>query len=310
MSYIKKIVEYNEVIDILNNNFIGEPENLEIVNSGNIKAVYYFKHINKEYVIKFSNTINEFKVEKYLYELFEIQGIQTNEIINIGSFKNLYYIISEKIRGITLNELNEEQVYNVLPHLVDKISNIHFADISESSGYGWINENGNGTYESLTEYVIDFFDKEQKGFWKDWYELFEDSSLNYNSFNSLYKEMVSLLKYCEDKRYIVHGDFHFGNIITDISKVTGVIDWGNVMYGDFIFDIGTIHMQFPKYNIDKLFREYYKNKKINISNYEERFICNSLIKGLDALRFSGKMGWKNSCISIERYLFDLLNEKY
>jgi len=117
--------------------------------------------------------------------------------------------------------------------------------------------------------------------------------------------MMKLIYYCEGRRYIVHGDFHFGNILCQDNKVTGIIDWGNVMYGDFVFDIATIHMQFPKYNMYKLFKDYYKEQGIVVENFEERFVCASLCKGLDALRFSAKLGRRESCEAILRYLENL-----
>jgi len=305
MVNIKKQVAVNEVLEVLYGCFGEDIKKLEEVKGGNLKAVYFFNYDHKDYVIKFSIEDTEFKKESYLYKILNDKDVPMARIVKVGQYKNYFYSISTKITGEALISLNEKQAYEALPSLISNISKVHFADVSRTKGYGWLNEKGNGIYNSWSEYLHGFFQKEQIGFWKDWYELFETSFLDNKIFNELYNEMLRLSNYCEGRRHIVHGDFHFGNVISNENIITGIIDWGNVMYGDFIFDVATMHMQFPKYNIVEVFKEHYKDNNILIPSFRERFLCCSLCKGLDALRFFAKLGDRGSCDSIVKYLYNL-----
>ncbi|WBW99778.1 aminoglycoside phosphotransferase family protein [Oceanirhabdus sp. W0125-5] len=290
--------------------YFGEKvEALEVSSGGNLKQVYFFKYLDKKYVIRFSNIKDEFEVERFLHEKYAHQGLAIPRIIEVGILNNTFFSISEQAVGCTINTLDNSQFSTVIPSLIEAITKMHSVNLGDVKGYGWIDSSGNGLYESWYEYLVTFFKKEQNGFWNGWYDLFENSFLEYDVFQEIYEKMLQLSKYCESERYLIHGDCHFGNIISNTNLVTGIIDWGNVMYGDFIFDIATIHMQFqsPKFNMKMLFQEYYESKGISVPNFRERFLCATYCKGLDSLRFFAKLGRKKSYDSVKDYLLSLDN---
>ncbi|MCM1988222.1 phosphotransferase family protein [Oceanirhabdus seepicola] len=307
MLNIKPEINIVQVDNLLEKYFGSKVQGLQAVVEGNLKQVYLFNHSDKYYVIRFSKRKEEFEVERFLYEKFEHQGLSIPKILEIGSLQNTFFSISEQAIGKTINTLSANELYVIMPNLIESITKMHSVDLGNYKGYGWINPSGNGLYDSWYEYLVAFFKKDQDGFWKDWYDLFENSFLEYDVFQELYEKMLQLSQYCESERYLIHGDCHFGNIISDTNKVTGIIDWGNVMYGDYIFDIATLHMQFqsPKYNLLKMFEEYYEAKGINVPNFRERFLCATYCKGLDSLRFFTKLGRKKSYDSVKDYLISL-----
>lgn len=306
---MKGKLSLDEVLLVIQKVLGSEVEELEAVQSGNIKSLYFYKYRGRDYVIRFSREDKEFKIQNYLYTVLKRRNVPVVEVINIGKYKDLYYSISPKIQGVSLNTIDSVQLQSILPELVKTLYEIHSTDINQTKGYGWLEQEGNGPYSTWREHLEKHFQKEQQGFWSNWYDLFKESFLDYHTFYALYQEMLDLSKYCEGSRYLVHGDFHFGNILTDKERVTGIIDWGNVMYGDFLFDIATIHMQFPQFQIPNLYKEHYKSQSIQVKNFDERFLCVSLCKGLDSLRFSAKLGRQASYNSILNYLISLVRGK-
>ena len=41
----------------------------------------------------------------------------------------------------------------------------------------------------------------------------------------------------EIKPYLLHGDYGFDNVLVDQGKISGVLDWANAKYGDFLYDV-------------------------------------------------------------------------
>ncbi len=139
-----------------------------------------------------------------------------------------------------------------------------------------------------------FFLKEQSGFWEGWYSLFEHSFLERDVFEHLYAIMMDLAKCSPGERYLVHGDFHLGNMLTDGRTVTGIVDWEMAMYGDFVFDLATQHLWTPQLQIPQMVRDVWTSEGREIPKFEERLRCALLFKGLDGLRFYAKKGDRNA----------------
>ncbi|QAA33463.1 phosphotransferase family protein [Clostridium manihotivorum] len=265
-------------------------DNIKEASSGKIKRVYFFNFQNKEYVICFAKDNTEFEVESYLQDRFDKAKIPSPKVLNKGCYKDYYYAISEKLYGIPICDLDKEEVESSLPSIMDTLKNIHSIDISSTLGYGWLNSNKNGQFKTFEEFLRHFFSKEIQGFWKDWYELFEKSFLDYEVFMELYRKMIKLAPYCEGKRYLVHSDFHYNNVLVSNSKVTGVIDWGGVSYLDYFFDISKIVLEFSEHDLFNRFCEFYKQNDFDVSHARERFLCATICHSLDGMRFYAKLG--------------------
>lgn len=302
MSSFKPQLNISDVNNLLTDYFGCEIQDLKPVAEGQIKQVFFFQNEGHHYVIRFSDNMEGFQVERYLYKQFASQGVLIPRIILIGSFQYYYFSISERAMTSTLMGYKPDKISLQLPDIIDFVTKIHRSDISHTTGYGWLHPSGNGNYSIWEDYIEAFFSENQVGFWKDWYELFESTFLDRNIFQKLYNKMMMLSKYSSNQRFLVHGDCHFGNIVSDGSKITGIIDWGNVVYGDFLQDIANMHMWHSQFDFPKLFQKHYETLGISIPNFEERFICVTFLEGLDALRFFAKQGNQSGYEFILNYL--------
>jgi aminoglycoside phosphotransferase (APT) family kinase protein len=43
-----------------------------------------------------------------------------------------------------------------------------------------------------------------------------------------------------DVRHLVHADLFNHNVLVDSTRISGVIDWGCSLYGDFVFDLAML----------------------------------------------------------------------
>ena len=287
---MKPDLDIDEVLVLLRTVVRSNIYDIKEASTGKIKKVYFFKAENNEYVIRFSKDNTEFEIESYLQDRFEKAKIPSPKVLNKGCYKDYNYAISEKLYGTQLCDLDKEEVESSLPSIMDTLKNIDSIDISFTLGYGWLNSNKNGQFKTFEEFLRNFFSKEIQGFWKDWYELFENSFLEREVFMELYKKMIKLAPYCEGKRYLVHSDFHYNNVLVSDSKVSGVIDWGGVSYLDYFFDISKIVLEFSKHDLFNRFCEFYKQNDFDVSHAKERFLCATICHSLDGMRFYAKLG--------------------
>ncbi|GFP75563.1 phosphotransferase family protein [Clostridium fungisolvens] len=305
---VKPHMNYDEVIKLLEE-LLEEPiEKIEEAPTGKVKKVYFFQYKDKEYVIRFSDDDMEFKFEKYLQETLRGKKFPLPKFLSCGIYNNLYYAISEKVAGNSIHTLDEKELKAVMPSVIETLIKLHSIDITAYEGYGWLDYKMKGTFNIFFEFLQSFFSKDQEGFWQGWYELFSESFLDYNVFNALYERMMELAKFCEGRRYLTHSDFHYSNIIINNSEIAGVIDWGKVSYCDYIFDIATLILEFPDYNLLEKFHTFYKESNFDTSNFTERFLCAAICNSLDGMRFWAKFGRQEAYKSILDNILMILNK--
>jgi hygromycin-B 4-O-kinase len=100
--------------------------------------------------------------------------------------------------------------------------------------------------------------------------------------------MESLLNSCPQERYLVHGDYGFGNLLAANGQVTAVLDWLNARYGDFLYDVAWLDFWDSGRGYRDRFRARYAEQDIDIPNYESRLLCYQCCIALDGLRFFAK----------------------
>ena len=206
---------------------------VQAIEVGELSKVFSYNDQGKGYVIHFNSIGDGFEKVQYVYKNFSSQGLPIPNISEIGHVGDLNFSISEKAPGQVLVGLSESEIKQVLPDLVKKFTKITGVQVDQSKGYGWIGSTGDGSYSSWTAFIDSFFQEEQTGFWHNWHELFKTSFLEQDVFERLYTIMIDLAERSPQETYLVHGDFHLGNMLTDGSNITAIVDWEMALYGDF-----------------------------------------------------------------------------
>ncbi|MBP1966799.1 phosphotransferase family protein [Paenibacillus aceris] len=278
------------------------------IDQGEVSKVFSYNLLDEEFIIHFNSGREGFVREQYVHEKFSPQGIPVPRVVEIGRANEaLCFSIAEKVPGRTIISYPEAEIKQILPDLVQQFTKMNEAKLGQTKGYGWIQPSGDGSHESWPEFLASFFREEQTGFWHGWYALFEESFLERDVFQRLYGIMMELSTYSPQQRYLVHGDFHLGNMLTDGHSVTGIVDWEMAFYGDFVFDLATQHLWTPQLQFPELVRSTWAVEGWDISYFEERLRCALLFKGIDGLRFYAKKGDRNAYDSVKTELLRLVD---
>lgn len=305
--YKKPTLEIPEVEVVLSQYFGSDVTGVTLLKGGNLSTVFSFSMSDKEYVIKFSDLAGSFETERFIATLLSSQGIPFPLCLGLGNFKSLNYLISEKIGGHNLASCSLEQQRHMLPELIQILTRMNHVELGKTTGYGMINSNGNGAYNSWKEYVIASNAEDQAGtFWEGWYSLFETSCLEKDVFDECYHRLLAYCTYSEPHRYFIHGDFHQWNILSDGQRITGIID-SNCKYGDFLVDLATLDWHMKKLDVIQEYQNYQQQTGIVIPDFKERLIGARYYNGLIGLRFYAKMGWNDAYLQLRNELLSLVN---
>lgn len=201
----------------------------------------------------------------------------------------LSYAICDRAPGEHMGDLQEADRRHLVPAAVKAIDAISLIDISDTSGYGWFDGEGNGKYEMWYDCIAaqahpnggdNFFGRHRK--WFD--EGFLEADV-FQHFSDRMIELVALNPIVE--RSVVHIDFGFDNTLVVADEVSAVLDWDNSIIGDHLYDGARTDLYLPELDIKQLFVDRYVRTGRDVPGIDERWLCCQLHIGLEALRWYG-----------------------
>ena len=120
--------------------------------------------------------------------------------------------------------------------------------------------------------------------------------------------MLALSDACPEDPFLLHGGPGHGNVIVHEGKITGVIDWLDAQYGDFVHDIAALDLWVPEIDFAGRFERYYAAQGITVPAYTERLLCYECHISLDAFRFFAKARNEPSYWWTRQRILSLLGE--
>ena len=187
--------------------------------------------------------------------------------------------------------MSDEDYRQLIPAEIETLDAIHQINIDDTKDYGLFNEEGEGLYPSWPVFLLNVAEEEaEDSYYGKWHQLFNETFLDQELFDHVYEQMAALLEYCPAERFLVHGDWGFGNALAEDGEFTAVLDWANAMYGDFVYDIARLDLYTPGLEFPSRFQKYYQDRNRSIPHYKKRLVCYQCHISLDAQRWYAKSG--------------------
>lgn len=265
---------------------------------GEWSQTFFFTQSNQEYVVRFNKDRRDFDKDKLAYRLAH-NNLPIPKIFEIGEAFGGYYAISKRIPGEFIDKLDLKAMNSLTPEIVKMFDALRRVDLSSTQGFGNWNAQGVGSDSSWQEFLLSITKPNYNQHLQGWRDNLKRFKPGLEGFTSISEKFKTLVLNCPEERYLIHSDLLHYNLLVKDSKISGMIDWGNSLFGDFLYDIAWFafwqfwYPSMKKINFEELMYEHLTDQGVNLANYEERLQCYKYHIAMDSIIYSAyKENWK------------------
>ena len=301
------------VLTLLNDALGLEIETVESLRSGAWSAAFAFADGQEEWVIRFSHHEDDFDRDAHAHR-FASPRLPIPQVAHRGVMEDVSYAVSQRIRGRYIDELTGEGFRRTLPSLLVALDALRSADTSSYTGYGTWNSAGNGAQSSWPGSLRASLEDspEQRG--GPWRPRLETSPTGAAALDRDLLVLERMLKDMPNLRHVVHSDLLNYNAFVDHHRLTGVIDWGCAMYGDFVYELAWFEFWSPWYpqwqGIDIAAKacDFFLERGADLHDYRERLLCYQLHIGLAHQAYNASIGRWDALADVTRHTAAIADE--
>lgn len=306
-------ISNTQVLTLLNDTLGLGVDTVEPLRSGAWSAAFAFTKGDEKWVIRFSNHEDDFDRDAYAYR-FASDDLPVPQTTHRGDMDSVSYAVSQRMHGNFIDELGGEEYRRTLPSLLAMLDALRTADVSSSTGHGGWDTEGNGTHASwpahLRATLEDTADQRVGG----WRPRLEASPTGATAFDRDLLVLERLLKDMPNLRHVVHSDLLNYNTFVSNHRVSGVIDWGCAMYGDFVYELAWFKFWSPWYpqwkhvDVAAEARRFFADRGADLEDYRERLLCYQLHIGLSHQAYNAAIGHWDDLADVTRHTAAVADE--
>jgi hygromycin-B 4-O-kinase len=256
---------------------------------GEWSRAYAFSHDAREYIVRFSALDEDFRKDRLALR-FAAPSLPIPAIIEIGETDGGFYAISERVPGGFLDDLNGTGMRAMLPSLFAALDAMREKDLADTTGYGIWGADGHAPHPTWRTALLDIAHDRPGDRIHGWWERLAASPVG-SAFDDAYAQLRALSEHGPEERHLIHSDLLNFNVLVEDGRITGVIDWGCAMYGDFLYDLAWFAFWAPWYpawrGIDFVAtaRQHYADTGIAVPNFAQRLTCCQIHIGLAGMAY-------------------------
>ena len=273
---------------------------------GEWSKAYAFRRAGADYVIRFSALEEDFRKDA-LAARYASPHLPIPRVLEIGEAYGGFYCVSERAPGTHIDAVDGDHMRRLLPSLFAMLDAARLVDLSQTSGYGGFDAAGNAPDPTWRANLLQIGSESASGRSRGWRELLAGSPIGTAPFEAGLKRLQTLVERCPEQRSLVHGDLLHFNVLVEDDRITGVVDWGCGIYGDFLYDVAWFAYYAPWYpawrGIDFVAEaaRHYQAIGLHVPHYEDRLRCYQLRIGLDDLKWNaGTQNWPQFAATADR----------
>jgi hygromycin-B 4-O-kinase len=264
---------------------------VEAIAGGEWSQAFAFRADERDYVVRFGAFRDDYEKDRVAFR-YEGPDLPIPEVLGVGDAFGGGYALSTRVYGQALDTLDEAGYRQALPSVFRMLNAMRTADVSWTTGYGMWEPQGSAPYGSWREMLLDVQHDREGSRTHGWWELLSSAPRAAEAFRAGYRVLEALAAGCPEERHLIHSDIVGDNVRVLRGKVTGVVDWGNAMYGDFLYDLARLDFWRPWYpeleGVDVLgeAERYFRSVGVMLPDFAERVRCCEVHIGLDAQAYN------------------------
>lgn len=265
------------------------------IGGGAWSKAYAFRRDGAHHIARFGGYPEDFAKDR-LAGRYASADLPIPAVTEIGPALGGFYAISERAFGGFVDHLDGERMRATLPSLFAALDAARRADLSATTGYGAWDATGAAPYPSWRASLLAIAADGPGGRGAGWRRRLEASATGAGRFDEAFDHLRALAAFSPEERHLIHSDLLHFNVLVAGDRISAVFDWGNSLYGDFLYDPAWFAFWSPWYpawrGID--FREeaarHYAAIGLEVPHFDERFRCCQVHIGLDGQRYQAFVG--------------------
>ena len=302
------IVDPDRAEAFLASRFGGQASSILPIGKGVWSKAFAFRRQGQDYVVRFGAHWDDFAKDR-LAAHYASPDLPIPRVVEMGEALGAYYAISERVFGGYIDEVDGAQMQALLPSLFAALDAMRLTDISTTTGYGGWGADGTAVYPSWREALLDVANDRPRDRIHGWRERLEASLVGVGPFDEAYRLLLALADCIPEERHLIHSDLLHYNVLVEGDRITGVLDWGCGLYGDFLYDLAWLCFWQPWYpaweGIDFQAEAMRHHAAIGLEapNFEERLRCCQIHIGLGSQAYQAYAGeWGDLQATAQRTL--------
>jgi hygromycin-B 4-O-kinase len=268
---------------------------LVAIAGGEWSQAYALALDGREVVVRFGSYGEDFAKDAVMGQLGGA-WLPIPRVIEVGETPWGFFAVSERAHGVALDSLDGEAMSRAFPSLLEALDAMTSLRVTGATGFGLWRPDGAAPHATWRDALLDIGIDDDNRRTRGWRGMLARSPDAVAAFDRAFDELARLSEALPDARQVIHADLLHDNVLVDGGRVAAVLDWGNSLFGDHLYDSAWLLYWWSWYpawsGIDLAveLERFWSRRGGMPADYDARLRCYQIHVGLGALAYNAFAG--------------------
>jgi hygromycin-B 4-O-kinase len=261
---------------------------LRLLGAGEWSHAYAFTLDDQDAVIRFGRHGEDFLKDQVM-AAYSSPDLPIPAVRETGRAAEGYFAVSDRAPGQLLNDLDGVGMRAALPSLLRALDALRALGAPGARGYGIWAPDGTAPVATWPQALLAI--SQETARIPGWRAALAASPTGTGPFRAGYARLQELAADLPGHRHVIHGDLVNRNVLAQDARITAVIDWGNALYGDYLYDAAWLIYWWPWFpawadiDIRHELRRHWEQHGGIPAHLDRRLLTYLIHIGLDAMSY-------------------------